>query len=124
MATLGGARSLGMDHLIGSIEVGKKADFVLLNKNVVNFVPLNNLIWQLVYGRADSAVESVFVNGKQVVKQQKITTIDEQAVYTEAMSRGKILLQKCVDDYKKIQAESPALYEMLIRVANQPTNKV
>lgn len=123
MATMGGAKALGMDHLIGSIEKNKKADLVLLNKNTINFTPLNNVIWQLVYGRADLVIESVYVNGRKVVNQQRTTQVDEKKVYEEAISRSQILNQKVESEHKKIQKEFPALNKMLMRVATMPTKK-
>jgi cytosine/adenosine deaminase-related metal-dependent hydrolase len=112
-----------MSDKIGSIEPGKKADFVLLNSKVTNFVPLNNLVWQLVYGRADSAIDSVFVNGNKLVENGKVTSIDEESVYKEAVERGAFLMKKCQDDYGIIKRASPKLYDMLMRVAVQPTNR-
>jgi cytosine/adenosine deaminase-related metal-dependent hydrolase len=123
MATRGSARAIGMSDKIGSIEPGKKADFVLLNSKVTNFVPLNNLVWQLVYGRADSAIDSVFVNGNKLVENGKVTSIDEESVYKEAVERGAFLMKKCQDDYGIIKRASPKLYDMLMRVAVQPTNR-
>jgi guanine deaminase len=123
MATVGSAQALGMSKSIGSIEAGKKADFVLLDKKVTNFVPLNNLTWQLVFGRADTAIASVYVNGKCVVENGKATLIDEESLYQEAMERGAFLLKRLQDDYAEIKKNSPQLYDLLMRVAKQPTNK-
>ncbi|WP_167577847.1 amidohydrolase family protein [Ammoniphilus sp. YIM 78166] len=120
MATQGSAAALGMEDQIGSIEAGKKADLVFLDKKSTVFVPLNNLIWQLVYGKADSCIRAVYVGGKKVVEDGKVTFVDEAAIYEEAMERGVSLLKRCQEDYHQIKQEEPKLYEMLMRIAGQP----
>lgn len=117
MATIGSAKAVGMSHLIGSLERGKKADLVLLNKKASNFVPLNDLIWQIVYGRADSAINSVYVNGERVVSEGEITKIDEDIVYEAALESGARLLKKNENEFKKIEKDSESIYEMLMRLS-------
>jgi 5-methylthioadenosine/S-adenosylhomocysteine deaminase len=83
-ATRGGARALGLDHEIGSIEVGKKADLVALDLRTSAFVPLNDVPNQLVYAENGSSVRLVMVDGEIVVDDGRCTRIDEQAVLAEA----------------------------------------
>jgi 5-methylthioadenosine/S-adenosylhomocysteine deaminase len=85
MATIGGARALGMDDEIGSLEVGKKADLVLVDLTGVHMRPINNLVNNLVYCASSSSdVETVIVNGKVVVKDRKLLPCDEQEAVAAA----------------------------------------
>ena len=85
MATLGGARALLLDRMIGSIEEGKKADLVILNPSS-SLLPLNNLTDQLVLGENGDSVESVFVDGKSVMYERRVRTIDEESVRSQIAS--------------------------------------
>ncbi|GAA3224916.1 amidohydrolase [Actinocorallia longicatena] len=76
MATLDGARALGLDHLIGSLEPGKRADLVLLQDSVCVAV-LHDPCGQLVYGASPRAVRSVWVDGRRLVDDHACTTVDE-----------------------------------------------
>jgi 5-methylthioadenosine/S-adenosylhomocysteine deaminase len=94
MATIGGARALGLDHEIGSIEVGKKADIVLLNSESPSFTPLNEPVMQLVYGETGSSVKSVLVDGKEVINEGRPAEFDLEAVMTEAHEIGSRLRER------------------------------
>ncbi|GAA3111310.1 amidohydrolase family protein [Streptosporangium carneum] len=78
MATLDGARALGLDHLVGSLEPGKRADLVLLQDSVCVSV-LHDPCGQFVYGASPRAVRSVWVDGCRVVADHTCTTLDEAA---------------------------------------------
>jgi 5-methylthioadenosine/S-adenosylhomocysteine deaminase len=85
MGTLGGARALGMAHEIGSPEVGKKADLILVDLGWVHMRPISNLMNNLVYcASAAHDVETVIVDGRLVVEDRKLLAWDEQAVVAEA----------------------------------------
>lgn len=81
MATINGAKALGMDDKIGSIEVGKKADLAILNLKKPSLQPINNLIAGLSYSADGTEVETVFVDGKKVVENGKVLNLDEDLVY-------------------------------------------
>jgi 5-methylthioadenosine/S-adenosylhomocysteine deaminase len=85
MATLGGARALLLDRIIGSVEEGKKADLVILNPST-SLLPLNNLTDQLVLAENGDSVESVFVDGKPVMLGKCMRTIDEESVKAKVSS--------------------------------------
>jgi 5-methylthioadenosine/S-adenosylhomocysteine deaminase len=89
MATIEGARALHMEKEIGSLEAGKKADFVVLNLNVANAVPMFDAYSQIVYALKASEVETVVVNGKTVMKDGKVLTVDEAAAMAKAKEYGK-----------------------------------
>jgi 5-methylthioadenosine/S-adenosylhomocysteine deaminase len=84
--TLGGARSALLDKETGSLEVGKKADLIVLDMATVNFIPQNDLKTHLVYCENGSSVEKVLVNGEVVVDGGKLTKVDERALLDELRS--------------------------------------
>jgi len=89
MATIEGARALHMEKEIGSLEAGKKADFVVLNLDVPNAVPMFNVYAQIVYALKASEVGTVVVGGKTVMKDGKVLTVDETAAMVKAIEYGK-----------------------------------
>jgi 5-methylthioadenosine/S-adenosylhomocysteine deaminase len=89
MATIEGARALHMEKEIGSLEVGKKADFVMLNLNVPNAVPMYDVYSQIVYALKASEAETVVVGGKILLKDGKLLTVDEAKAMAKAREYGK-----------------------------------
>ena len=85
-ATIGGARSAMIHDKIGSIEIGKKADLVMFNTKSINFTPLNDLRNHVVYCENGSSIETVIVNGEIVVKDGRLTRVDETAMLDELRS--------------------------------------
>ncbi len=84
MATILGARALGMEKEIGSIEPGKRADLIGVRLDVPNAVPLYNVYAQMVYSLKAGDVEQVMVNGRWIVRAGKMLTLDRAAVLAEA----------------------------------------
>ena len=76
MATSGGARVLGMGNLIGSIEAGKLADIIILDMNQPHLTPLYNPYSQLVYAARGADVKTSIINGKIVMENRRLLTID------------------------------------------------
>jgi 5-methylthioadenosine/S-adenosylhomocysteine deaminase len=98
-ATIGGARALGLDEQIGSIEQGKKASLIILDTNKVNLVPIydgaaGNLIENIVSSAQPSDINSVFVNGNAVIRDGEFTTIDEMSRVERAQNVGKELFSR------------------------------
>ena len=89
MATIEGARALHMEKEIGSLEVGKKADLVMLNLNAPNAVPMYDVYSQIVYALKASEVETVVVGGKILLKDGKLLTVDEAKAMAKAREYGK-----------------------------------
>jgi len=77
LATLGGARALGLDRELGSLEPGKAADVVAVDLSCVEAIPLYNPISQLVYAGSREQVSDVWIAGKAVLREKKLQTIDE-----------------------------------------------
>jgi len=99
LATIDGARAIGMGHEIGSLEVGKKADLILLDLQVPHmapqlFAPLRNLIPNLVYAANGSEVVLSMIDGKLVMEDRKLLTLDERKVVEQANIEGEKLLQR------------------------------
>ncbi|HET8645850.1 MAG TPA: amidohydrolase [Vicinamibacteria bacterium] len=84
MATLGGARALGMEEAIGSLEIGKRADVVVVGLDAARLHPLYDPVSHLVYAAKGSDVRHVVVEGRVVMRDRKVLTLDEAAVLAEA----------------------------------------
>jgi len=84
MATMGGARVLGMEKEIGSIEVGKRADVIAVRMDGPHAWPMFNVYSQLVYALKASDVSDVVINGKIVVRDRKTLTLDKAKIQAEA----------------------------------------
>lgn len=85
--TLAGARSALIEDETGSLEVGKKADLLLLDMSTVSFLPRNDIRNHLVYCENGSSIEKVFVNGEVVVDGGRLTKVDEKALLEELRRR-------------------------------------
>lgn len=84
MATINGAKALGLGDQIGSIEIGKRADLVLLNLNSLHTVPRFDLISSVVYAAETSNVETVIIDGQVVMKNRELLTLNENKILVEA----------------------------------------
>lgn len=90
LATLGGARALGQEQSIGSIEVGKKADLVLVDLSGAHAQPPGESIYtQLVYAAQASDVREVWVEGELLVSQGKLLSMDEREVVQRAREQSR-----------------------------------
>ncbi|MEI7622310.1 MAG: amidohydrolase family protein, partial [Actinomycetes bacterium] len=76
MATMGSATALGIDHLVGSIEVGKKADLVRLDPSSPSLTPIYEPISSIVYAASRGDVVDVWCDGQRVVSDRTCTTIN------------------------------------------------
>jgi len=99
MATVNGARALGMENEIGSIEVGKKADIVLLDLNVPNMRPLfmgeySNIYQHLVYVAPANAVDTVIVDGKIVVESRELKTMNLDEIIHNHQEHAQDLIER------------------------------
>ncbi len=84
MATLGGARALGLEEEIGSLEPGKAADMVAIDLGSIETRPLYHPISQLVYAAGRQHVTDVWVAGRHLLRERALTTLDEQAILDRA----------------------------------------
>jgi 5-methylthioadenosine/S-adenosylhomocysteine deaminase len=88
MATILGARVAGLDQEIGSLEAGKRADFITLRLDRANAVPLYNVYSQIVYALKGSDVEDVTVNGKPIVRDGRSLTLNAAQIIEKAKEYG------------------------------------
>jgi len=84
MATIIGAKALRMDNMIGSIEKNKRADIIAIRLDEPNAVPMYNVYSALVYSLKASDVSDVMVNGKQIVRDRQMLTLNAAAVMAKA----------------------------------------
>lgn len=80
MATMGGARSSLMEREVGSLEPGKKADLILLDRGAWGFIPLNEPVRNLAFSATSEAVRTVIIDGRVVMRDRNITAFDESAM--------------------------------------------
>lgn len=86
MATIGGAKVLGLDKFIGSIEKGKKADIILIDMNQPHLTPLYNCYSHLVYASRGADVRTSIINGRMVMRDRQLLTIDIQSAMKKVRS--------------------------------------
>jgi cytosine/adenosine deaminase-related metal-dependent hydrolase len=94
MATINGAKALGLDQEIGSLEISKKADFVAVNANSVRMRPWFSPVSAVVYCAIGSDVDIVVVDGKVLVQGGKLPTMDEEKICREAERRSKEVVNR------------------------------
>ncbi|MCB0047147.1 MAG: amidohydrolase family protein [Caldilineaceae bacterium] len=103
MATIEGARAIGLDDRIGSLEAGKQADLILADLTALNLTPvlqdpIRTLVPNLVYAGTGHEVTDVMVAGRFLLRNGVILTADEQAVQAAAQAQGEALSRLVADD--------------------------
>lgn len=101
MGTLGGARAGMMQSEVGSIEVGKKADMLLINLNKIEYRPLNDLTNQLIFCEHGYSVDTVIIEGSIVVKDGKLLGIDEISILEEVKEASKRFFEGNTEAYEE-----------------------
>lgn len=94
MATVGGAKALGIDHQVGTLEIGKKADIILIDMNKAHLAPHHDLIAMLVYSTSGSDVSHVLCNGQLIFENDKILTFDESEIIQKTKEHAKLLIER------------------------------
>jgi cytosine/adenosine deaminase-related metal-dependent hydrolase len=100
-ATLGNARTAGLAGKLGAIKPGHKADLVLIDLNDTAYLPYNSAARQLVYTESGRGVDTVIIDGRVVMRERVVTTIDEDALRREVQS----LMRHFLADYDSIVAQ-------------------
>ncbi len=91
LATINGAKALGIDHITGSLTTGKAADFIAIHLDEIETLPVYHPTSQIVYSGSRHQVSDVWVAGKQLMKNRKLLTLDENELKQKAtMWRDKI----------------------------------
>lgn len=93
LATLGGARALGMDSDIGTLEPGKKADIILLDATGPHMRPRHDLVSQVIYSARASDVRTVIIDGRLVMEDHALLCVDEEEVLSRAEERALALVR-------------------------------
>jgi 5-methylthioadenosine/S-adenosylhomocysteine deaminase len=89
MATIEGAKALHLEKEIGSLELGKKADLVVIGLNEPNAVPIYDIYSQLAYALKANDVQTVIIGGRIVMRDRKLLTVNEDEVLAKAREYGK-----------------------------------
>ena len=98
MATIGGARAVGLEREIGSIEVGKKADIVVVDYDNAWMTPIHHPVSALVYSALGHEVVTVLIDGRVVMRDGVVTNVDERAVRRQAQSHADALTARAGTD--------------------------
>ena len=86
MATIGGARAMGMDHEIGSLEAGKRADLIVVSMRAARQTPMYDPVSHVVYVTRGDDVRTTVVNGKVLMRDRRVLTLDRRQVLADAES--------------------------------------
>ena len=119
-ATSGSAHALGLGDDLGIIEAGRLADLVLLTMNSFHFVPLNNVINQIVYCENGMSVTDVMIDGRWVMRTGKLLTIDEAALYGRARALRAEMDERVQEQFRRTAEIEPALRAGYLRTAQTP----
>lgn len=111
-ATIGGARSALLDAVTGSLEAGKAADLIMLDLGAYPFVPLNDVDKHLVFSENGSSIELVMVAGQIVVRDGKLTRVDERAILGEIRDAVPALLAEHAEVEARNRAFEPYFAEI------------
>jgi len=94
MATRGGARAMGQEQEIGSLEVGKKADITLVDLNASHIMPVHRVPSALVYNANGSDVDTVIVDGRVLMQNKDLLFLDEEALLVECRAANRRLFER------------------------------
>jgi 5-methylthioadenosine/S-adenosylhomocysteine deaminase len=94
LATIDGARALGLADEIGSLEVGKRADVAVVSLGQVHTTPETEVVSSLVYAATASDVENVIIDGQEVMRDRTLLTLDEAEVIAEANAQAELLMSR------------------------------
>jgi cytosine/adenosine deaminase-related metal-dependent hydrolase len=107
-ATLGGARAVRQEADLGSLEVGKKADLIVLDAYRTHLVPAGRILSAWIHNGQPSDIESVMVDGRFIMRDRKILSVDEASLLDEADKVGRRV-------WSKVEAASPVVVPRLPR---------
>ena len=94
LATIEGAKCLGLEDSIGSLEVGKKADMAFIDFSAVHLMPLTDVVSNIVYSSSGADVDTVIIDGKIIMEDRMIKSVDESEVVQRFNDSAKRLLRK------------------------------
>ena len=94
MATIGGATALGLQSRCGTIEVGKRADLILVDVETAHLQPVNDIFSQIVHCAKASDVKTVIVDGEILMRDRQLTKLDDQKIMAEARRANRDLMNR------------------------------
>ncbi|HHY0342357.1 TPA: amidohydrolase [Vibrio cholerae] len=103
MATMGAAKALHMEEKIGSLEVGKLADMIVIDIKAPNMVPIYNPYSALVYSANSGNVRHAIIDGKLVMQDRQIHTVDEEQIRQEALAFTDIVRKSVLESGEEIR---------------------
>jgi cytosine/adenosine deaminase-related metal-dependent hydrolase len=103
MATMGAAKALHMEDKIGSLEVGKLADIIVIDTKAPNMVPVYNPYSALVYSASSANVRHSIVAGKIIMKDREMLTVDETKIREEALAFAQVVRQAVIESGEIVQ---------------------
>jgi 5-methylthioadenosine/S-adenosylhomocysteine deaminase len=119
-ATIGGARALGMDRMIGRLETGYKADIVFLDLTSINYVPMNDPLLNVVFCEDGTGIDRVMVNGRMLVEDGKVIGVDMPRLAGEANAAVAHLNEVNASARDFVQALEPVVADYCVGLASQP----
>ena len=116
MATIEGAKAIGVDDIVGSLEPGKQADFIAVDLNVpsmqpVYTYPMRNIVPNLVYSARGHEVALSVVNGKIIMKDQKVLAVDEAELIADVAQYPPVLGQNAAKEFFDIHGTKAVYME-------------
>lgn len=103
MATMGAARALHMEDRIGSLEVGKLADIIVIDTKAPNMVPVYNPYSALVYSASSANVRHSIVDGRIIMKDRVMLTVDETKIREEALAFARVVRKAVIESGETVQ---------------------
>ena len=100
MATIDGAKALGLEKITGSLEVGKRADVIVVDCNKPHLTPMYNPYSHLVYAATGHDVKHSIIDGKVVMENRKLLTLDVKDIMEQSKEKSKKVRHWVVADYE------------------------
>jgi cytosine/adenosine deaminase-related metal-dependent hydrolase len=94
MATINGAKALGLADEIGSLEVGKRADFIMINMDAPHLTPVWDPISTIAYAATGTDVDTVVIDGKIVMQHRQVLTLDERTILEDVRNRYRAVSKR------------------------------
>jgi 5-methylthioadenosine/S-adenosylhomocysteine deaminase len=98
MATIDGARAVGLEDEIGSIEIGKKADIIVIDYETAFMTPIHHPVSAIVYSGLGNEVSSVMIDGKFIMRDGIVKSVDERAILRDAQKHADDLARRAGSD--------------------------
>ena len=96
MATIEGARALGQAEEVGTLEIGKQADLIMIELERLHLTPIPDIISTIVYAAEAADVKTVLIDGQIVLRDGKLATVNEREVIAEARAEAKLLFERAI----------------------------